>query len=73
MDNNGWIEIRERKPTKEDADACGCVLFWHMYNGLMLTGYFQTEHNRFLTHWKPTPEPPENYQEYRRIMEGIIQ
>ncbi len=66
MDSNGWISLNERKPTKEDADSSGCVLFWHAFNGVMLTGYFQTEHNRFFTHWQKTPGKPDNWQELRQ-------
>lgn len=71
MDNHGWIDLRDRKPTKDDSDAAGCVLFWHVYNGVMLTGYFQTEYNRFLTHWMPTPEAPDNHQELKKQMEAM--
>lgn len=65
MTNNGWIDAQERRPTEQDADFAGCVLVWHAFNGVMVTGWHQFEYNRFLTHWQPPPEPPPNYKELR--------
>lgn len=57
---NEWIDVRERKPTKKDADFAGCVVFWHVYNGVTVTGYHQAGNNRFLTHWQKPPKPPKD-------------
>ncbi|NLV59169.1 MAG: hypothetical protein GXY67_10410 [Clostridiales bacterium] len=57
-----WIHRDERLPTAEDADAYGCVLVWHTFNGHMITGWHQLPSNRYFTHWMPTPCPPENAQ-----------
>ena len=67
--SEAWGRVAEREPTKEDADAAGCLLFWHAYNGTMLTGYFQYRNNRYLTHWRKMPEPPENWREEKRRIE----
>ncbi len=69
MSGDDWISIQERKPTKEDSDPTGCVVFWHVYNGVIVTGYHQVEHNRFLTHWQPPPGPPKNHEELRKKAE----
>ena len=62
MTDNDWIDARTRKPTQEDADKKGCVLVWHQCNGVMVTGWHQFSHNRFLTHWKPAPCPPPGFE-----------
>ena len=48
----------------QDANATGCVLAWHRYNGCMVTGWHQFGRNRFLTHWQKTPGPPEGYPQW---------
>lgn len=70
MENEKWIDaIAERKPTKEDADERNCVLVWHVYNGVMVTGYHQFDSSRFLTHWMPCPKPPKNAAQRRAEIE----
>ena len=64
-----WIDLTVRKPTKEDADSMECVVYWHVYDGVTVTGYHQYERNRFLTHWMPPPPPPANRDELRRRVE----
>lgn len=61
--NIPWIDAKDRKPTKDDADKKGCVLVWHRYDGAMVTGWhqFDTNANGFLTHWAPKPKPPEGF------------
>lgn len=54
-----WIPSAERKPTERDADVYGCVLVYHAYQGVMVTGWFQVGENSLITHWARTPEPPE--------------
>lgn len=53
-----WVDVRVRKPTPADADETGCVIVWHTYQGVMVTGWFQVEMNSLITHWMPTPRPP---------------
>ena len=55
-----WISAAERLPTKEDADAQGCVIAWHRYNGVMVTGWHQFGRNQFYTHWAPPLPPPKD-------------
>lgn len=49
MDN--WISIRDRLPTKANADRAGWVFVWHEYQGVMLAPWDQCAHNPFHTHW----------------------
>lgn len=72
MDNSTWIPYRERKPTRADADKSGCVLAWHIFQGVMLRGW-ENEHGAdFFTHWMRCPPPPpgarEALEEYNRGM-----
>lgn len=59
MDSRGWISRAERMPTEIDVDPWKCVLAWHVYQGPMLTGIHNFKNNRHMTHWRPTPPPPE--------------
>lgn len=61
-----WIDANTRIPNAEDADKKGCVLAWHRYNGMMVTGWHQFEHNAngFLTHWAPGAKPPDGFPEW---------
>lgn len=54
-----WIRCADRMPTKRDADVYGCVVAWHMYNGLMVTGWHRIRDNQFITAWAKTPKGPE--------------
>lgn len=55
-----WVDRDERLPTEKDADAQGCVIVWHVYNGVMVTGWFNVENNRFISHWIPAITRPKN-------------
>lgn len=55
-----WVDRDERLPTEADADVQGCVIVWHVYNGVMITGWFNVPHNRFISHWMPAIPRPEN-------------
>ena len=71
MDDNGWIDASERKPTKRDADLQGCVLAWHRYNGAIVTGWHQFWRryyggNSLLTHWQRLPEKPAAYRDEKQ-------
>lgn len=69
MAEKGWISRQERMPTAEDADALGCVLVWHIWQGVMVMGWHQVENNRFVSHWTPMIQPPRNYEELRETWE----
>lgn len=69
MADNDWISATTRKPTQEDADKTNCVLAWHRYSGLMVVGWHQFGWNRFLTHWKPAPDPPPGYEAWEKTDE----
>lgn len=62
-EQRGWIDVRERAPEEKDADATGRVLVWHALNGCMLIGWFKVTDNRFITHWKRSPEGPAGHAE----------
>ena len=64
MVDHDWIDASVRNPTKKDADKKACVLAWHRYNGITVTGWHQFHHdaNGFLTHWKPAPNPPPGFE-----------
>lgn len=68
MANKDWIDANTRKPVEKDADIQACVLAWHRYSGVMITGYLQFYHdvNGFLTHWMPTPDPPPGFEAWER-------
>ena len=59
MADSEWIDVRERMPREKDADSTGRVMVWHVLNGVMMTGWHRVSENRFITHWKPSPEGPE--------------
>ena len=63
MDDDNWIDAKQRKPTADDTDAVNCVLAYHKYNGAMVTGWFQLDMNPMFTHWMPLPPPPTCYRE----------
>lgn len=58
-----WIDKTERLPTAADADCERCVLAWHRYSGMMVTGIERVAQNDFFTHWMPALEPPEGMNE----------
>ena len=64
MPKEGWISASERKPTQADADIFNCVLAKHKYDGIKVTGWRQFEHDRYLTHWLPTPGNPDDHMEH---------
>ena len=56
-----WICKRtERPPTEQDADAQGCVIAWHMYQGCMIYKWWLVEKNQYITHWMCCPDGPGN-------------
>lgn len=54
-----WYDKKERPPGETDADGQGCVIAWHELNGVQITGWRRVLENGFITHWFPTPLPPE--------------
>lgn len=59
MDDDRWIDAKQRQPTKEDCDVFNCVLAYHIYNGSMVIGWHQVTPESMFTHWMPLPLPPE--------------
>lgn len=55
-----WIDKTERMPTADDADEYGCVLIYDTLNGIMISGYKNTQNiSRWpVTHWARMPEAP---------------
>ena len=61
-----WIPREERLPTEADADAFNCVIVYHVFNGVMITGWHRVADNRFISHWTHTPpDPPDIDPEYK--------
>lgn len=60
-----FIDVLDRLPKREDADANGCVLAWHKYNGWMITNYtnvmrdVQSGGECYFQFWIPMPERPD--------------
>lgn len=73
MENERWISIPDRAPTKDDADAYECVLVWHIWQGVMVMKWHQVGQNRFVSHWLPTPGAPGNCSELRKAWEQEIE
>ena len=55
----GWIRLQDHPPTAQDADVQGCVVVWHVYNGAMIMAWQLVAQHGTVTHWMPTPQPPE--------------
>lgn len=56
--NDGWIDIKERPPTRRDVDQWNCVMVWHRYQGCMIMGLEYAIKNSLVTHWRHTPPKP---------------
>lgn len=56
-----WIPMAERRPTAQDADAWGCVMVWHIYNGTQMLGWDNPlmGTSKLITHWMSPPAAPE--------------
>lgn len=54
-----WNLCADRMPKERDADAWGCVLVWHKYQGVMVTGWHRVQENEFYVAWARTPMGPE--------------
>lgn len=55
----GWTALHDRPPTEKDCDPWGCVLAWHIHNGVMVTNIHNiSNYGLFMTHWMPTPAAP---------------
>lgn len=68
-----WIDIRTRQPNKDDTDNYGCVIVWHIYQGVMVTGLTNALGNRFVSHWAHTPSPPGDAHELIKDFEAYLQ
>lgn len=67
MADSEWIDVRDRLPESSDADRTGRVMVWHALNGVMMTGWFRLAENRFITHWRKSPEGPENVRSVEEL------
>ena len=51
------IDKAERMPTREDADAQGCVVTLHRMDGLRIENWNNVHrYGRYITHWGRIPE-----------------
>ena len=53
-----WIAREDYLPDKRHGDETGCVLAWHRYQGMMVTGIRRVRECEFFTHWAPAIEGP---------------
>ena len=53
-----WYNKQERPPSIDDSDRQGCVIAWHEFDGVQITGWRYVLQNQHITHWFPTPLPP---------------
>lgn len=53
-----WIATAKRKPTQADADPYGCVMAYHMMQGVMIIGWHVVGDGGYYTHWAHIPEAP---------------
>lgn len=68
MDKHGWTDKRTHPPTETDMDPWRCVLAWHDFQGPMITSIREVMDNRYISYWKRTPGPPDEYMaQYARI------
>lgn len=58
VDNDAWIDASERRPTREDADAGGCVISLNRWGEVYTAGWHRIGRESALTHWQHTPDPP---------------
>lgn len=56
--SDGWIRKAMMLPTSADADPQGCVIAWHMYNGMMVMQWHQAAGNLYISHWMPALKRP---------------
>ena len=56
-----WHDKQERPPSIEDADGQGCVISWHEYDGVLITGWRYVMQNQHITHWTHTPSAPNKF------------
>ncbi len=56
-----WISKATRLPTQQDADPWGCVLVWHIHNGVQTLGWQNPmlKSSKYITHWMTPPPAPE--------------
>ena len=53
-----WIDMRERRPTKEDADQYGCVLVRHRNGDIRIQSYNPRLWSERYECWMRLPERP---------------
>lgn len=59
MNSNDWINVKDRRPTRQDADNSGKVLGYADVFGVIIDHW---EHP-YSTHWMPLPPRPESSAE----------
>lgn len=64
---DAWVRKADRLPTRRDADAQGCVLAWHIYNGVVICSVENDHmlHSTQITHWRPMIPGPREHQSER--------
>ena len=65
IDTEAWIDARQRRPTREDADAYDCVISQNKWGDVAMAGWHRFEREASLIRWQHAPEPPANFRELR--------
>ena len=56
---SGWVKMIDRPPKPEDCDQWGCVLAWHIHNGVVVINIHNIKnYGLYITHWMPMPAAP---------------
>lgn len=64
--------MSDRQPTQDDADEYGCVIVWHLFQGVMITGWRNAANGMYNTHWMHTPAKPDNADQLHKDFEEKI-
>jgi len=65
IDAGAWIDVMERMPTKDDADAYDCVISQDKWGNIGMAGWHRFEREPYLIRWQHPPDPPYNFRELR--------
>ncbi|MBR1565145.1 MAG: hypothetical protein IJ649_00135 [Oscillospiraceae bacterium] len=61
IDNEAWISVKDRAPTRDDADVYNCVIARNRWGDMMTAGWHRFAHETDLTDWQHPPAPPEDF------------
>lgn len=68
VNDEAWISVEERLPTREDADAYDCVISRDVWGGISMAGWRRFHIETGFAAWQHPPGPPENYRELQKTI-----